>query len=341
MTQKLNCVELLRKTSSSHKNGCWQISGQGITWKIYLEQGQLKGAANSIRLSIALDYHLRKLGFSKIPSLIKSIPASGIEINNQVGDDWLEKGSWIPCLSWLVNHDHLTIAETDQILMSLTEEALETCLWLGEGQSTWLKDCSLSEQVTQAGFMSHKVDLIPLLQKFQERLEKWQQLKSIINSPYQRLFLNKQQNNNQTPAPIIAKLAKFLKGLSFRELGIILNQEDLKVAHLLAPYIGNGVINLETPQFPFKLLPNIPSKVIKNKRVQVSSSSSAKQEQENNGNIVINSQPRFKIACIDDSPIILSQMQRFLGENRFEIIMIEDPIEAASILFKIKPNLTG
>ena len=110
MTQNFNCIELLKETSSSKKNGCLKISGlsgQEIVWKIYWEQGQLKGAANSIRLSLALDYHLRKLGFSQIPSIIKSIPASEIEINNQLGDDWLERGSWIPCLSWLVNHGHL------------------------------------------------------------------------------------------------------------------------------------------------------------------------------------------------------------------------------------------
>lgn len=339
MTQKLNCIELLTKTSNSHKNGCLQISGQGITWKIYLEQGQLRGAANSIRLSVALDYHLRKLGFSEIPTLIKSIPASEIQINNQLGDDWLERGSWIPCLSWLVNHDHLTIAETDRILMSLTEEVLETCLWLREGQFTWLEDITLPEQVTIAGLMSQKIDLIPLLKKFQDRLGKWQQLHSVINSPYQRLFLNKKENNSQSSAPIIVKLGKFLKGLSFRELSIILNQDDLKVAHLLAPYIKTGAINVEQPQFPFKLLPNIPDKAILAKKTQVINSSSSKQYLNNNDNIVINSQSKFKIACIDDSPIILSQMQRFLGEQIFDIVMIEDPIEAASILFKIKPNL--
>ncbi len=32
-------------------------------------------------------------------------------------------------------------------------------------------------------------------------------------------------------------------------------------------------------------------------------------------------------------------MHKFLGENIFQIVMIEDPIEAASILFKIKPDL--
>ena len=328
MIQNFNCIELLQETSSSKKNGCLKISGlsgQEIIWKIYWEQGQLKGAANSIRLSLALDYHLRKLGFSRIPSIIKSIPASEIEINNQLGDDWLERGSWIPCLSWLVNHGHLAIAEVDQVLLSLTEEALETCLWLTEAKSVWLEAQSLPQPVTTAGFMNQEIDLIALLKKFQERLQNWQQLNSIITSPYQRLFLNKGNNSSQASAPIILKLGKFLKGLSFRDLGILLNQDDLKVAQLLAPYIQAGVIQLQEPQFPFKLLPNIPTKVT---RIV-----------ENLDNISIDYQRKFKIACIDDSTIILDEMRRFLGNKIFDIFMIEDPMEAASALFKIKPDL--
>ncbi len=328
MTQNFNCIQLLKETSSSKKNGCLKISGlsgQEIVWKIYWEQGQLKGAANSIRLSLALDYHLRKLGFSRIPSIIKSIPASAIEINNQLGDDWLERGSWIPCLSWLVSHGHLTVAEVDQVLLSLTEEALETCLWLTEGKFVWLEAQSLPQPVTTAGFMNQEIDLSIFLKKFQERLQDWQKLNSIISSPYQRLFLNKGNNSSQASTPIILKLGKFLKGLSFRDLGIILHQNDLKVAHLLAPYIKAGVIQLQEPHFPFTLLPNIPKKFTKNAKTS--------------DKVSINLPGKFKIACIDDSPIILDEMQRFLEDKIFDIFMIDNPIEAASALFKIKPDL--
>lgn len=337
MTQKFNPLELLTKTSNPQRNGCLQISGQGIIWKIYLEQGKLKGAANSIRLSIALDYHLRKLGFSQIPAIIKSIPASEVEINNKVGDDWLERGGWIPFLSWLVNRNHLTIAEADRILMSLTEEALESVLWLQKGEFTWIADLNLPEQVTAAGFMSQPIDLISLLKKFQERLQNWQKFDSIIDSPYQRLFLNEKQKSQVNTVPILVKLAKFLKGLSFRELTIILNQEELKVAHLLAPYIKNGLITLQEPQFPFKLLPKIPSQSFQTKNPQSTSVTSQSNTTKNNTSV--DSQSKFKIACIDDSQIILDEMYRFLGDENFDIVMIVNPVEAASVLFRIKPKL--
>ena len=323
MNQSLNCVELLTEASSSKHNGSFQFSGKGVNWKIYLEQGQLRGAANSIRLPFALNYHLRKLGFANLINTIKSIPASELETHNNEGDNWLEGGSWIPCLRWLVSYNHLKLSEADQVLASLSEEALETCLWLITGEYKWIEGQSLPQQVSTAGFMSQKIDLIPLIEKFQNRLQAWQEFRSVINSPYQGLFFNPQENSSQPAAPILLKLAKFLKGLNFRELSILLNQDELKIAQLLLPYIKTGEIKLQEPSFPLNFLPSIPHNLV----------DSAIEED------ALKKQNKFKIACIDDSPIILDEMQRFLGDKNFEIFRIDNPLEAAAKLLKIKPDL--
>ncbi|ELS05168.1 CheY-like receiver domain-containing protein [Xenococcus sp. PCC 7305] len=323
MNQSLNCVELLTEASGSKSNGSFQFSGKGVNWKIYLEKGQLRGAANSIRLPFALNYHLRKLGFTSLINTIKSIPASELEIHNSEGDNWLEGGSWIPCLRWLVSYNHLKLSEADQVLVSLSEEALETCLWLIAGEYKWIEEQSLPQQVTTAGFMSQTFDLVPLIEKFQNRLQTWQEFGSVINSPYQGLFFKPQINPTQPPTPVLLKLSKFLKGLSFRELSILLNQDELIIAQLLLPYIKTGEIQLQEPSFPLNFLPCIPQKV----------------EFSNGTGDILKQQNRFKIACIDDSPIILDEMQRFLGEKNFEIFRIENPLEAASKLLKIKPDL--
>ena len=171
--------------------------------------------------------------------------------------------------------------------------------------------------------MSQKLDLIPLIEKFQNRLEKWQEFSSFINSPYQGLLLNTKANSGKPSSPILLKLGKFLKGLSFRELSILLNQDELKIAQLLLPYIKTGEIKLQEPSFPLNFLPSIPQTLI----------DSGSQED------LPKQQNKYKIACIDDSPIILDEMQRFLGEQNFEIFRIENPLEAASKLLKIKPDL--
>ena len=48
---------------------------------------------------------------------------------------------------------------------------------------------------------------------------------------------------------------------------------------------------------------------------------------------------KFKVACIDDSPTILDEMQRFLADDIYEITRIEDPLKAAPILLRLKPDL--
>jgi len=49
--------------------------------------------------------------------------------------------------------------------------------------------------------------------------------------------------------------------------------------------------------------------------------------------------PTFKIVCIDDSPTILSEIERFLGNTRYEVTTVDDPIQASSVIFRIKPDL--
>ena len=48
----------------------------------------------------------------------------------------------------------------------------------------------------------------------------------------------------------------------------------------------------------------------------------------------------YKIACIDDSPIVLDELERFLQKDgRYSLIKIQDPIEASSLIFRVKPDL--
>ena len=47
----------------------------------------------------------------------------------------------------------------------------------------------------------------------------------------------------------------------------------------------------------------------------------------------------WKIICIDDSPTILSEIQRFLNGSKFEITAIDDPVKAVSQIFAIDPDL--
>ena len=115
------------------------------------------------------------------------------------------------------------------------------------------------------------------------------------------------------------------KGLSFRQLSIVLQKDEIHVAQILSPYIEHKIIHLRSPQPPLDRLPNIPKQP------------SVREEQ---ASLTSESQVlKHKVVCIDDSPTILNEIQRFLDQERFEVTAISDPVKASSVIFRLEPDL--
>jgi twitching motility two-component system response regulator PilG len=47
----------------------------------------------------------------------------------------------------------------------------------------------------------------------------------------------------------------------------------------------------------------------------------------------------YTVACIDDSPTVLSSIKRFLDESTFTVVMINDPVKALMQILRSKPDL--
>ena len=320
MSQILNPSEILTNLANTKANGVLQASDSRVHWNVYLEQGQVKCAANSVQQSmIVLDHHLRCLGLQNAAAATKSIPAP-LAGNQNPEDNWLQGGRIIPSINWLVLRQHLNRQEAQQIFASLSREAIETFLWLKEGDHKWLKSPNLPQHAMAARVTFQNLDLPPVLQNMQQRIRDWQKFNETIRSPYQCPSLSDPKSLTESSPYVLSKIAKFLKGLSFRQLALILNQDELKIAQLLHPYIKSGEITIREPPQPFALLPHIPLNTPPIGTVK-------------------KTEGKLKIACIDDSPTILDEMQRFLGNEVYEITTIEDPLKAAPILLRLKPDL--
>ncbi|MEL6578954.1 MAG: response regulator [Cyanobacteria bacterium J06621_12] len=318
MSQILKPTEILTNLENSRASGILQTSYRHVHWNIYLEEGQVKCAANSVQqLMITLDHHLRSLGLQNAAAAAKSIPAASPEHQDEQSN-WLEGGRIIPSINWLVLRQHLDHQQSQQIFASLSKEAIETFLWLREGNSRWLKSPGLPQHALAARVSFQNIALSPLLQKMQQRTRGWQSFKGLICSPYQCPYLTDSQSLTASSPPILLKIAKFLKGLSFRQLALILNQDELKIAQLLHPYISSGEITIREPPQPFALLPHVPASTFSVGNQNVG---------------------RLKVACIDDSATILDEMQRFLADDVYEITRIDDPLKAAPVLLRLKPDL--
>ena len=166
-----------------------------------------------------------------------------------------------------------------------------------------------------------------------------------------------------------------MKGFSLRHLAIIINQDELRLALSLYPYIVKGSIVLHEPDPPFYKLPKISesslflpentTELIRNElfvpdmvltqdtTTETPIISNLPQEDFSkeivDGNIDTNSQkvefdPKitqkiYKIISVDDSPAILKEISRYLENENFNLVTINEPVKAVMSIIRHKPDL--
>ena len=129
--------------------------------------------------------------------------------------------------------------------------------------------------------------------------------------------------------------AVFSKFISL--FSLLLKKDELYLAQVLSPYIEEKIIYLRNAQPPLDKLPSIPRpKKNVQSLPQITQSNESKKTVLSSSEALIKT---WKIVCIDDSPTILKEIKRFLNPEKFEVTAIEDPVQAVSIIFRIKPDL--
>ncbi len=304
-----NPAQTLRYVAEKHADGCLEVFNNEVTWRIYFRDGKLQYAYSSFQSLSILDYHMRCVGFNDFSIASRSLSQAGLMSRS---NDALEPGFAQPLLTWLLNHEYLNVLQVTKLLENLAKEAIETFLWLTEGHYQWVQGELSSSQDLH-------LELEDTLTIFQDRIRIWQNFEPLIRSPHQRPYLFSNIAGN-TSSPDLVKLSKLLRGMSIRQLALALNQDELKIAKLLYPYIQRGDVCLRDPQKSYAKLPVIP---------QLSQSVQSP----------VTPVKTFKIVCIDDSPTILDEMNRFLSHDEYDVTKIDDPVKAASMLFRLKPDL--
>jgi twitching motility two-component system response regulator PilG len=169
-----------------------------------------------------------------------------------------------------------------------------------------------------------------------------------------------------------------MKGFSLRHLAVIINQDELQLALSLYPYIVKGSIVLHEPDPPFDKLPKTcgrslllfdnstelaedklflsnvaPSTnpsgetpIVSQENVAVSQISpdisELPQEDIVPEKVNTNSITRhktYKIISVDDSPTILKEISRYLEDENFVLVTINEPVKAVMSIIRHKPDL--
>jgi chemotaxis family two-component system response regulator PixG len=330
MNTEIAPSQLLIQLANEQSTGCLEIVYGSIDWHIFIKFGQLSSVNCSIQSLSRLVDRLRSLGYEQAAQAVRtdaSPPQSSTA--NSVRQE----------IERLALQGLLDRSQLERISTELTKEAFESLLWLSNEQMTWHPDRLIP---TAAGLKPlPSLNIAATIDYYQQRLKIWQKFTTIIRSPHQRPYLTTAKFL-ETPVPggtlsakALSQIAQLMKGQSMRDLALFLKQDELKLIQLLTPYLRHNAICLRHPEAPFDRLPLIPEPDL----LPVSAVEQLP-EIEQKLKIAPIDPSLYQIACIDDSPLILDEMERFLGsKGKYQLTKLEDPIKASSVIFRLKPDL--
>ena len=344
-TIKQTPVQLLSQLAEANSYGCLEINSGLVSWNIYLHQGNIQYVYSSIQSLDQLKYHLNYFGWKQAIAALKSLPPSFLKLQSSLQDKSPTHSIYSKVIAWLLAKQHIDLAQSIKLIQNMNKDDLEHCLWLDTATSVWHDGKSLPVwiPVQIRDYLNWSVS--ECLNERQIKLRQWQACSKEIHSVYQRPYFPPGWETKSLPPSgtldknTLIELTQILRGrTSIRQLSMLLKKDELKVAKILSPYIDDRIIYLHHPQAPLDKLPEIP-RAIENIASQPFALEASDEEDETQFNTVKKTVKTWKIVCIDDSPTILSEIQRFLDGEKFKITAIDDPVQAVSKIFTIEPDL--
>jgi two-component system, chemotaxis family, response regulator PixG len=372
---KLSPLSLLRQLSNSSESSCLEAFSDSVSWSIYLEHGTITYARDSVEPFDRLERHLRR--FSRQIPLLKSETRVQLRLmfetdshgKGKIQQESLTNQPQPPdyqAICWLVSQKYLNSTQAGVLIQELVKEVIESFLLIKQGTYK-LTDTYLPKNC--------KLDVEKVIECCQERLRNWHSLAPQISSPFQRPYLCISTRIKPEKLPELQpNLTHWMKGFSLRHLAVILNQDELKLAQILHPYILHGALLLHEPDPPFDKLPktceelsvdrdiaeladlitptsttpNGKSSIAENRdnRQQfpdISSSVSDNYQQlatkDQTNTATLTERKVHKIVSVDDSPTMLKEISRLLEDESFSVVTIIDPLKAVMSIVRHKPDL--
>lgn len=334
-------AELVNQLSTL-TSGCLHVADSTLEWFIYVQRGQLVYATNNAEPFERLERYLKGLPQmsnlsnsdlrAKVRQMEQEVPAENFTADYQA-------------LRWLIDQGHSDGASLSNLASKMSAEVLESYLLLPQGNYE-VHTRSMGELPSIC-----QLELESLWPRMWERLDQWNAMAPRISSPYQRPYLIGEERARQKLSPKMAdKLSRLLLGFNFRQLAMLLQQDELALCRRFAPLISEGIIILREPLSPHDQLPRLNQAYIKTSEPSAPFSGGTTRSGPGSSGTSADSsflhvegdgsqQRTWKIVCIDDSPTVLREIQRFLQQELFEITMIDDSQKALMKIISIKPDL--
>lgn len=323
-------IKLLEQLATSQANACLQVTTNETVWSLYFHDGKLFYANNSLETIERVEQHLRRVCNNQLPNDIYA------EMRQKVVDFSQEKvypSAEYRGIQYLVENQHLSEQDAGALVKNITRETIQSYLLISKG-ATVLSQQPHHVPVWWSG------NFLFISKECTAELQAWQALRPTIQSPYQRPYLAN-PNHQLLTDDVKAKLGKILIGFSFRQLSLLLKQDEITVANNLHRLIANGIVGLRSPQAPFDRLNDLYFGTEATDAGDISDSLNLPAppppaNAEPSGEI---DKQTYKIACVDDSPTILREINRFLDGDSFKVFPIVDSGTALMKIIRIDPDI--
>lgn len=324
VSERLAPVKILEKLAQSNANGFLMATHAEINWLIYFIDGKIFYANHSVEPFERLELHLRRI--SKIHNLDISQQLY-LDLRSHFLEAKLE--NFYPSCDYqaicsLVDKNRLSEQHAIELVRAITKEALRTFLLLTDTHSRFIAKEKAEKILWSSNFLLQAKDC-------QQENEAWRVLGPDITSSYQRPHLI--NGGSSLTAEVRDRLNKILVGFDFQQLSLVINQDSLEIARSLHKLINSGVVGLWEPRDPLNKLP-------KTYNLSVAEADTLKTNPPVTTTEATSSSSKvYKIVCIDDSPTVLREMNRFLDGDVFQIFPIIDSATALMKIMRINPDV--
>ncbi|MGK7932519.1 MAG: response regulator [Microcystaceae cyanobacterium] len=309
-TKTVSIANVLQRFAQLSSTGRLYCYWRKIRWLVYFEQGNVIYITHSVQPQERFERHLRFV--HKKDSPLSS--ASRSQIISFLTKNIKQKHHHpeYKTLDFLLRNKFLSWQQVMSFILRSSEECLESLLVADRVTYQFQEQ---KEEEVDTIFARYKMKT--LLNKVQDRLQRWEKLTPDILSPYQCPYLPS-ETENITPLAkeIRQKFGKVLMGFSFRELAGRLYQDELVLAQKLHSLVQRDLVKVRDPQSPFDQLPRF-------------------KEQAQNAQLT----PDKTIICVDDSPSVLRVIKNYLSDPRINVHLISESPKALMDIIHHKPDL--
>jgi twitching motility two-component system response regulator PilG len=211
---------------------------------------------------------------------------------------------------WALLETHvLTPAQVRSIIYGMVSETLFDLLSLHQGCFRFVTGSGLSPQL-------NTWEIGPLATKIMKQTQEWKQFHPHIYSPHQRpVIVDPTRLSAALPLNAFQVLENLADGSkSLRQLSRYLHRDLVSVTKAIYPYIQKGWVQMLAAERQEAFTQT-------DKSERHSSTASA------------------HVVCIEDDVAIGKAVEYILSQTGYKVTVINNPLEALSLVFKLKPDL--